>query len=209
MPRNLRTEICVSRLALLPGRTKAGAPASVTMVLGCAIESYGEGRGEVKKTEASTDLKRIGDDKSRKRCLALGEGFCTRKRNSKLVSKTPGTQGGASVYIPAEIRQLIATWKAVANPPSEDELLFSSRAGTPMSARNFFRGASSPCQESEHQPTSGELSGLAPLLCHSKSKARQHGRRSAAPTPRANRNHGKRLQCSRSRRACTTWWRLT
>src|ERR1700723_759283 len=75
MPRNLRTETCVSRLALLPGRTKAGAPASLTMVLGRAIESYGEGRGEVKKTEASTDLKRIADDKSRKRSLDLARGF--------------------------------------------------------------------------------------------------------------------------------------
>lgn len=53
--------------------------------------------------------------------------------------KTKTKKSRAPVYVPAEIRQLIATWKALANPQSEDELLFSSRAGTPMSARNFFQ----------------------------------------------------------------------
>ena len=52
-----------------PGRTKAdrSRQMSVTMVLGRAIESYGDGTGEVKKPEASIVLKRIAEDKSRKR----------------------------------------------------------------------------------------------------------------------------------------------
>jgi integrase len=53
--------------------------------------------------------------------------------------KTKTQKSHAPVYVPVEIRQLIDVWKRQANPQSEDDLMFPSRAGTLLSARNFFQ----------------------------------------------------------------------
>jgi integrase len=53
--------------------------------------------------------------------------------------QTKTEKSNAPVYVPAEIRQLLDVYRGQANPQSDNELMFPSLAGTPLSARNFLQ----------------------------------------------------------------------
>jgi integrase len=62
--------------------------------------------------------------------------------------KTKTKKSRAPVYVPAEIRREIDAWRIATNPQSEEALLFPSRAGTPMTSRNFFQRRIHPIAKS-------------------------------------------------------------
>jgi integrase len=57
----------------------------------------------------------------------------------KLYAGTKTDDSCALVYVPREIQLLIDGWKLQAKPQSEDDLMFPSQAGTPLTARNFLQ----------------------------------------------------------------------